>query len=161
MPLVCYWFSVVCVPLFSSFPIVRFGVLLFSIAPLRHVLLGPLCFSIGSPFGFYYVPPCFSMAPFVFLLGPPRFLLFSIGLPRFSIGFPSAFYIGGILEQVGHHSGPLCRLDPIPTARPFPIGGQTLRGLMFFLIPRRLDNIPTTRQHPNGKTTSRRQDHSR
>ena len=39
------------------------------------------------------------------------------------------------------------RLDNIPTARPFPIGGQSLRGLMFFLIPRRLDNIPTTRQH--------------
>ena len=77
VPLVCYWFSVVCVPLFSSFPVVRFGFLLISIAPLRLVLLGPLCFSIGFRFGFYCVPPCFSMAP----------LRFSIGTPSFSIVF--------------------------------------------------------------------------
>ena len=45
------------------------------------------------------------MAPLLFLLGPLRFLLFSIGARRFSIGISSAFYIGGILEQVGRLLG--------------------------------------------------------
>ena len=141
---------------FQNHPVVRFGFLLISIAPLRLVLLGPLCFSIGFRFGFYCVPPCFSMAP----------LRFSIGTPSFSIVFywgPS-FYHWVSLRLLHRRntwtSGPpqrttlqarphtdskttSPRIDHIPTARPFPIGGQSLRGLMFFFYS------PKARQHPD------------